>query len=180
GGSFMRISNRLIAGALRHAAVGLLAAACATRPALAQSAAEGKLPPDVRQEVDRVATRTLARMDAPSVSIAVVKDGQIVYLQAYGQARLATGAAPAVPAQPSMRYSIGSISKQFTATAILMLAEEGKLSLDDPVAKYRPDLTRAKDVTIRQLLSHTSGYQDYWPQDYVPPFMEREVTAGEI
>src|SRR5262249_62002468 len=83
-------------------------------------------------------------------------------------------------AQPRMRYSIGSISNPFPATAILMLAEEGKLSLDDPVAKYRPDLTRAKDVTIRQLLSHTSGYQDYWPQDYVPPFMEREVTAGEI
>ena len=76
-----------------------------------------------------------------------------------------------------MRYSIGSISKQFTATAILMLAEERKLSLDDPVSRFLPDLTRAKEVTIRQLLSHTSGYQDYWPQDYVPPFMLQEVTA---
>ena len=66
-----------------------------------------------------------------------------------------------------MRYSIGSISKQFTAAAILLLQEEGKLSLDDAVGKYVPDLTRGDEVTIRQILSHTSGYQDYWPEDYL-------------
>ena len=70
-----------------------------------------------------------------------------------------------------MRYSIGSISKQFTAAAVLLLQEQGKLSLDDKVAKFIPNLTRANEVTIRQLLSHTSGYQDYWPQDYVMPMM---------
>ena len=80
----------------------------------------------------------------------------------------------------AMRYSIGSISKQFTAAAILMLAEEGKLSLDDPVSKYVPDLTRGNEVTIRQLLSHTSGYQDFWPQDYVPPLMLQPITADGI
>jgi CubicO group peptidase (beta-lactamase class C family) len=79
-----------------------------------------------------------------------------------------------------MRYSIGSVSKQFTATAILMLAEEGKLSLDDPVSRFVPGLTRGDEVTIRQLLSHTSGYQDYWPQDYVPPFMLQPTTAQAI
>jgi CubicO group peptidase (beta-lactamase class C family) len=79
-----------------------------------------------------------------------------------------------------MRYSIGSISKQFTASAILLLQEQGKLSLDDKVAKFIPDLTRANEVTIRQLLSHTSGYQDYWPQDYVMPFMLKPVTAQKI
>jgi D-alanyl-D-alanine carboxypeptidase len=116
----------------------------------------------------------------PSASVAIVKGGQIAYLQAYGHARVGTGSAPDTPARPTMRYSIGSISKQFTATAVLMLAEDGKLSLDDKVAKYLPQLTRAGDVTIRQLLSHTSGYQDYWPQDYVPPFMLRDVTSAEI
>src|SRR5271165_5556226 len=79
-----------------------------------------------------------------------------------------------------MRYSIGSISKQFTAAAILMLAEEGKLSLDDPVSKYVSGLTRGNEVTIRELLSHTSGYQDYWPQDYVMPMMLQPVTAQKI
>jgi len=85
-----------------------------------------------------------------------------------------------VPARPPMRYSIGSISKQFTAAAVLMLVEQGKISLDDRVGKYLPSLTRANEVTIRQLLSHTSGYQDYWPQDYVPPFMTQPVTAESI
>jgi CubicO group peptidase (beta-lactamase class C family) len=108
--------------------------------------------------------------------VAVVRDGRVECVAAYGSARLE----PKTPASPSMRYSIGSVSKQFTATAILMLAEEGKLSLDDPVARFLPGLTQAKDVRIRQLLSHTSGYQDYWPQDYVPPFMKTETTAAAI
>jgi CubicO group peptidase (beta-lactamase class C family) len=79
-----------------------------------------------------------------------------------------------------MRYSIGSISKQFTAAAMLLLAEEGKLSLDDRVARWLPDLTRAKDVSVRQLLSMTSGYQDFWPQDYVMPMMLEATTTDEI
>ncbi len=61
-----------------------------------------------------------------------------------------------------MRYSVGSISKQFTAAAILLLEQQGKLSIDDPVSKYISDLTRANEVTIRMLLSHTAGYQDFW------------------
>src|SRR4029453_17087809 len=76
--------------------------------------------------------------------------------------------------------SIGSISKQFTAAAILLLQEQGKLSLDDKVSKFIPDLTRANEVTIRQLLSHTAGYQDYWPQDYVMPIMLEPVTSQKI
>ncbi|MDR3748522.1 MAG: serine hydrolase [Acidobacteriota bacterium] len=97
-----------------------------------------------------MAQQVLATTGVPSASLAVVKDGKIAYLQAYGQARLD----PRTPATPAMRYSIGSISKQFTAAAILMLAEEGKLSLDDPVSKYASGLTRGNEVTIRELLAH--------------------------
>ena len=79
-----------------------------------------------------------------------------------------------------MRYSIGSISKQFTAAAILLLQEQGKLSLDDPVGKYIPGLTRGNEVTIREILSHTSGYQDYWPEDYVMTTMLHPETAQQI
>jgi D-alanyl-D-alanine carboxypeptidase len=79
-----------------------------------------------------------------------------------------------------MRYALGSISKQFTAAAILLLQEEGKVSLDDHVSKYVPGLTRGNEVTVRQVLSHTSGYQDFWPQDYVMPPMLKSVTAQEI
>ena len=137
---------------------------------------EAKLPQDLLSRIDRAAQDVLTETGVPSASVAVVKDGAIVYLRAYGDARLE----PKTPAKSDMRYSIGSISKQFTASSVLLLQEEAKLSLDDPVGKYIPNLTRANEVTIRQLLSHTSGYQDYWPQDYVPPFMMQAVTSERI
>jgi CubicO group peptidase (beta-lactamase class C family) len=135
-----------------------------------------ELPAEMRAGIDKAAADVLAKTGAPSASVAVVRDGKIVYEHAYGLANLETKLA----ASPQMRYSIGSISKQFTAAALLMLAEEGKLSLDDKVIRWLPDLTRAGDVTIRQLLSMTSGYQDFWPQDYVMPMMMQPVTAPEI
>jgi CubicO group peptidase (beta-lactamase class C family) len=138
--------------------------------------AQSQLASDLRQKVDGVARKALETTGVPSASIAIVKDGQIAYLQAYGNAKTD----PPMPARPEMRYSIGSISKQFTATAILMLAEQGKLSLDDPVSRFLPTLTRAGEVTIRQLLAHTSGYQDYWPQDYVFPLMMQPITAEKL
>jgi CubicO group peptidase (beta-lactamase class C family) len=113
---------------------------------------------------------------APSASIAIVQDSRIVFARAYGEADLATK----MQARPEMRYCIGSISKQFTATALLMLAESGKVSLGDPVSKFVPNLTRGNEVTIRNLLSMTSGYQDFWPQDYVPPMMLKPVAPQEI
>src|SRR5436309_12700434 len=131
---------------------------------------------DLARDVDKAVADVLAKTGAPSASIAVVKDGKIAYVHAYGSARLD----PPMAATPEMRYSIGSVSKQFTATAVLMLAEEGKLSLDDRVVRWLPELTRAQDVTIRQLLSMTSGYQDFWPQDYVMPGMLEPATPRQI
>jgi D-alanyl-D-alanine carboxypeptidase len=135
-----------------------------------------RLNADLQQKIDQVANAALAKTGVPSASLAVVKNGRIAYLQAYGNARLE----PRAAANPGMRYSIGSISKQFTAAAILLLREQGKLSLDDPVGKYLPGLTSGGQVTIRELLSHTSGYQDYWPQDYVMPGMLKPVTTQKI
>jgi len=137
---------------------------------------QNTLSPELTAKIDKIAADSLAASGVPSASVAVVKEGQIAYLKAYGTARLETN----TPAAPTMRYSIGSISKQFTAAAILLLQEQGKLSLDDKVGKYVPELTRANEVTIRQLLSHTSGYQDYWPQDYVMPMMLKPVTSQRI
>lgn len=129
-----------------------------------------------RARIDSVAQSVLAGTGAPSASVAIVRGGVIVYEHAYGDGRIN----PATPATPAMRYGIGSVSKQFTATAILLLAQERRLSLDDKVAKWFPHLTRARDISIRQLLSMTSGYQDYWPQDYVFPDMQRPATAPAI
>ena len=132
--------------------------------------------PETTAKFDKIATDALAATGVPSASVAVVKDGQLAYVKSYDDARVESK----TPATPAMRYSIGSISKQFTAAAMLLLQEQGKLSLDDKVGKYVPDLTRANEVTIRQLLSHTSGYQDYWPQDYVMPGMLKPTTAKAI
>jgi CubicO group peptidase (beta-lactamase class C family) len=126
--------------------------------------------------VDSIVREVLQSTGAPGASVAVVVQGRLTYAQAYGQAQLD----PPIAARPEMRFSIGSISKQFTAAALLLLQQDGKLSLDDPVSRFIPDVTRAHQVTIRQLLSHTSGYQDYWPQDYVPPFMLDSISATGI
>jgi D-alanyl-D-alanine carboxypeptidase len=137
------------------------------------SVAQSKLAVNLQQKIDQVAVDELAKTQEPSASIAVVKDGQIAYLHAYGSARLD----PSTPARPEMRYSIGSISKQFTVTAILLLQEQGKLSIDDKVGKFVPGLTQGNKVTIRQLLSHTSGYQDFYAPDYLLPIMLQPTTA---
>ena len=112
--------------------------------------------PVLRQRIDRIASQVLEQTGVPSASIAVVQHGKVVYTQAYGKARLSD-----LFWSSAMRYSIVFISKQFTAAAILLLQEEGKLSLDDSIGKYIPGLTGGDRITIRQLLSHTSGYQDY-------------------
>ncbi len=139
-------------------------------------AAQDLLPADMRTAIDKAAADIIAKTGAPSASIAVVKDGRLMYAHAYGLANIETK----TPATPQMRYSIGSISKQFTAAAVLMLAEEGKLSLDDKVVRWLPELTRANNVTIREILSMTSGYQDFWPQDYVMPGMLQPASAQDI
>jgi len=127
-------------------------------------------------KVDSIANQVLLTTGVPSASVAVVTHGRLAYSNAYGAAKLE----PRVAATPEMRYAIGSISKQFTAAAILLLQQEGKLSINDPVSKFIPGLTRGNEVTIRQLLSHTSGYQDFWPQDYVMPMMLSATTPQSI
>lgn len=128
-----------------------------------------------KQAVDAAVSRILKASEVPSASIAIVTDGKIDYAQAYGDQRLNGSLATT-----SARYPVASISKQFTAAAILLLVEDGKMSLDDKVAKYFPTLSGANTVTIRELLSHTSGYRDYWPQDFQFEAMTRPTTPEAI
>jgi len=168
----MRFST-ISRAALTTLAGTLLAAIAVPATICAQGAAS---PQRLGPAVDSIATRILTQTGVPSASIAVVTHGRLAYAQAYGAARLE----PHRYATPDMRYAIGSISKQFTAGAILLLQQQGKLSLDDPVGRYVPGLTLGNAVTIREILSHTSGYQDFWPQDYVPPSMEQSITPQAI
>lgn len=136
----------------------------------------GSVDAALSRNIDSISSQVLRSSGVPSASVAVVKSGKLAYANTYGSASLD----PRVAATPDMRYAIGSISKQFTAVAALLLQQDGKLRLDDPVSKYIPGLTRGNDVTVRQLLSHTSGYQDFWPQDYVMPMMLKATTPQAI
>jgi D-alanyl-D-alanine carboxypeptidase len=138
--------------------------------------AQNILPSATANGIDMAAAEVLTATGVPSASVAVVQGGKIAYVKAYGMARLE----PPMPAEPGMQYSIGSISKQFTAALVLMLVQDGKVKLDDPVGKYVPELTRANEVTVRQVLSMTSGYQDYWPEDYVMTSMMKPTTPQQI
>jgi len=143
---------------------------------LGMPARAAALDPATETAIDATAADWLAKTGAPSASIAVVKDGQVAYVKAYGLARLD----PRRPATTETRYAIDSVSKEFTAAAVLILQQQGKLSLDDQAGKYLPDLGPAAAVTLRQLLTHTSGLRDYWPQDFVPPDMARPTSADAI
>src|SRR5580693_10075381 len=161
--------NRLVG------ATGVLGLGCvlvATGPMGAQNA----LPAATASGIDTAAADVLKTTGVPSASVAVVEGGKVAYVKAYGSARLE----PPMKAEAEMQYSIGSISKQFTATVILLLQQDGKLKLDDPVGKYLPGLTRANEVTIRQVLSMTSGYQDFWPEDYVMTSMMKSTNPQQI
>lgn len=99
------------------------------------------------------------RTDSPGCSLGVYQDGKTIYARGYGMANLEFGIANT----SRTVFEIGSISKQFTAMSILLLQEDGKLSVDDPVRKYIPELPAYADhITLRRLLSHTSGIRDHF------------------
>ena len=123
-------------------------------------AAAQQLTPAEIAKVDKIVAEALAADQAPSASVAIVRDGKIVLAKAYGKAN------EGLPARPDLPYQIASNSKQFTAMALLLLEDEGKLSLDNHVSKFLPGITGGDRITLRQLLAHTSGIQDFWPQDY--------------
>lgn len=142
---------------------------------VASPAAAQKLTDAEVAQIDKVVADSLASTGVPSASIAVVRGGQIVLAKAYGKQ------SEDMPvARVDAPYQIASVSKQFTAAALLLLRDDGKLSLDDHVDKFVPGISGGDRITIRQLLSHTSGLQDYWPQDYSFGAMATPVTPQGI
>jgi CubicO group peptidase (beta-lactamase class C family) len=125
--------------------------------------------------IDRSVTAALAETGVPSVQVAVVRGGQVVLERAWGKT------SETIPGpRTDLPYPIASNSKQFLGALLLMLENDGKLGLDDKVAKWLPEVSGAKDITIRQLLSHTAGLQDYWPQDFAFAAMEKPVAPAGI
>jgi len=133
------------------------------------------LTPAQSAAIDRAAVETLAATSVPGASIAVVQNGAVVYARAFGMAVL-----PATKASADMAFPLGSVSKQFTASLLLLLAQDGKLSLDDKVSRFLPKLGHADQVTIRQILSHTSGYEDFAPEDFQTPAMTQPMAPAAV
>jgi CubicO group peptidase (beta-lactamase class C family) len=126
--------------------------------------------------VDKLVQDKMYNEQIPGLALAVIKDGKILKVQAYGFADVDSK----VPATTNTVFRIGSVSKQFVATAIMMLVEEGKLNLDDPVSKYLDGTPRRwKKITIRHLLTHTSGIPDFLneniPVDTSPDAFDQSV-----
>ena len=163
---FALLLNATVAGAMAQAAPER-AGATPIAPALDAA---------VQAQIDRIVTGALAANGEPGASVAVAREGRIVFAKAYGNARLS----PAVVATPTMRYKIGSISKQFVAASMLLLEQDGKLDLDDKVGRYFPALTRAGDISLRQLLNHSAGYPDFYPLDIVTIEMGQSISPDSL
>ncbi len=112
---------------------------------------------DLAKAINETLTQAY-KPNEPGASVIVVKDGKVIFRKGYGIANLELG----VPVEPDMVFRLGSVTKQFTAVAILMLAEQGKLSLDDDITKFLPDYpAKTQRITVEQLLNHTSGIKSY-------------------
>ncbi len=114
--------------------------------------------------------------DAPGIAVLVAHDGKILLQGGYGLADLEKK----TPITPETKFRIGSVSKQFTAVAVLKLAEQGKLSLDDSLAKYFPDFPGGDKVNLRQLLTHTSGLHSYTDKPEFIGRVKEPIASAEL
>jgi CubicO group peptidase (beta-lactamase class C family) len=175
-------SHDLLRGAILAAAI-IACAACA--PA-APNAPAAPVAPDAPAAptlssldpaaLDAFIAATVKDQRAIGVNVGVMRDGQVVFARGYGLANTAANA----PVTPDTLFAIGSITKQFTCAVALQLEQEKKLSFDDRVAKYEPGLTRAADITVRDLGNHVSGYRDYYPLDFVDRPMARATPGADV
>jgi len=118
---------------------------------------------DVDGRVDAVVGAEMREQRIPGLALAVLRDGKVVKGQGYGLANVELN----VAVKPETVFQTGSVGKQFTATAVMMLVEEGKVGLDDKLSKYLAGTPEVwKDVTVRNLLTHTSGITDYTDSEY--------------
>lgn len=153
----------------------LVLVACAPAPEL-DSAIQRDTPviataPLNVDEIDSLIREVVDRKQIVGLSVGVMQDGQVVLAKGYGYRSLS----PKLPVTPTTMFGIGSVTKQFTCSAALLLEQDGKLSMTDHVAKYVPTATRANDITLMQLGQHVSGYRDYYPLDFVV----REMAVPE-
>jgi D-alanyl-D-alanine carboxypeptidase len=127
-------------------------------------------------DLDAFVSAVVKEQHAIGVTVGVMQNGKVIFAKGYGQANTKTQ----TPVTTDTLFAVGSVTKQFTCSVALQLEQEHKLSFDDRVAKYAPALTRARDITIRDLGNHVSGYRDYYPLDFVDRPMAKPLPSGEI
>lgn len=153
-------------------AIILALVAAAAPPA---SADAPQVPERLEARVDKLFAEW-DRWDSPGAAIAVLKDGEVVYARGYGSAQLEYD----IPITPATVFHVASVSKQFTAFAVSLLAERGKLSWDDDVRKHIPEVPDfGKTITLRHLVHHTSGLRDQWEILAMAGWRLDDVITGE-
>ena len=143
-------------------------------PASALGSQDRPVAPDILS-LDKFVSEELRAKSLVGLSVAIMVDGQVALAKGYGLSAL-----DGPSATPETPFAIGSITKQFTCACILKLAEAGKLSVHDKVAKYYPGLTRASDITLLDLMNHVSGYPDYYPLDFTDRRMLKEIPPDDL
>ena len=158
--------------------VMLAAATAITAPAASPppSSLDVSLPASAIARVDTAITQVLAADGTPSASVAIVLHGRLVYSKAFGFSSLA----PRRAATADTRYQLASASKSITAQTLLLLAADGRLSLDAPIARWLPHVGEGAPITIRELLEHVSGLPDHYPQTYPAGPRGRPRTPDRI
>jgi len=151
---------------IRHSATAIVAIILLfVAPCIAQD--------ETTNKVDDFVQAEMQKQRIPGVSLAVVKNGQIILAKGYGYANVEHN----VPVKPETIFQSGSIGKQFTATAVMMLVAEGRINLDEKISKYLGDVPDSwQNITVRHLLTHTSGLTDY-PGDFD---FRRDYTEAEL
>jgi len=149
------LRSRFIRGAIASAGILLALAGCGGGKDELPPASSTTVPVQAANiKVDTFVQAELTRQRIPGLALVVIKDGKVAYTKGYGYANLDQ----ALPATTEQRFQIGSISKQFTAVAVLLLVQDGKMALDDKISKYLSDTPPEwQAITVRQLLAHTSG-----------------------
>ena len=132
--------------------------------------------PQMTLHIDSAVSAALTRQHVAAVSLAIVENGEVVYAKGYGVRDIDSGAR----ADEQTIYPIGSNTKQFTAAAILLLQERGRLNIEDPVAKYVPDAPHGNEITVAQLLGQVSGLPDYTQTPEFGKYSSKEVTPNEM
>jgi CubicO group peptidase (beta-lactamase class C family) len=140
------------------------------------SAPAGSKIPSLPSIVDPLVNAAISGQGAPGVTVALAKNGTMLYTQAYGSSDIATHSS----AQTNTIFEIGSITKQFTAALIMKLQEQGQLHVDDSVSAYLPDYKFPSAITLRMLLSHTSGLANYTTFTQYPAWAVHGVSEATV